>query len=383
MSCESCYNGCVQVTPDECVRYTGPDSLALEIQTGDSLAVVEGKLIDAVTSFFDGSGINIELNTGFVCNLLQAYLPASPDSKYPLPDLLTAIIRTVCNIQDYEIGNLYYQLSLLQGIYDVKCLTDVAPDAGTVAVLQSTINKTCDTANDLAVLTEDVTNNYVRLADLNMLIQAYLDSQSGNINQQYKKMVPYTVVEYYDPLTNFDGSGAGIQNLGWDKVYLCNGSNGTPDKRGRVGVGAIKNVPGGPLNPSVDPVYTGNPNYDLGDTGGINSVVLGLNNIPNHTHTATVLVTETTHTHAIASSGTYGAGGPSLGPGGTLQAAMYEDGNGSYRLSNSTTSPANLGVTSPTKTNLTVGVTNSSVGNGVAHTNIQPVVAAYYIMYIP
>jgi microcystin-dependent protein len=373
----------VQVTPDECVRYTGPDSIALEIQTGDTLATVDQKLIDTVTSMLDGSGIKIELNPGFICDLLQTYLPSVPDSKYPLPDLITAIIRTVCFMQVYEIGGLYFQLSLLQGEYDIQCLEDVAFDDGTVKVLQATITKTCQTADNLAVLTEDVNNNYVKLADLNMLIQAYLDSQSGNITQQYKKMVPYTAVEYYGPLTNFDATGAGLTNLGWNKIYLCNGSNGTPDKRGRVGVGAINGVPGGPLNPSVDPTYVGNPNYDLGDTGGINSVALGLNNIPNHTHTATVLVSEAPHTHALASVGTYGAGGPTLGPGGTLQVVMSEEGNGSYRLSNSTTSPANLGVTSPTKTNLTVGVTNSSVGNGVAHTNIQPVVAAYYIMYIP
>ena len=48
-------------------------------------------------------------------------------------------------------------------------------------------------------------------------------------------MVPYTVVEYYGPLTYFDNTGAGQGD--WDRIFLCNGLNGTPDKRGRVAVG--------------------------------------------------------------------------------------------------------------------------------------------------
>jgi microcystin-dependent protein len=364
MSCESCYNGCVQVTPDECVRYTGPDSVPLDIQTGDSLAVVEQQLISKVTSFLDGTGIKVDINPGFICPIVQTYLPITPDCLYTVPDYLTAVTRGICAVQD-EIGILGYELSRLQGTYDVNCLVGVLPTDGTVTILQATINKLCQTAADLTALSLEVSTNYVKVTDLNSLIQAYLDSQSGDITQQYKKMVPYTAIEYYGPLSNFDGSGAGICDLGWDKVYLCNGANGTPDKRGRVGVGAIKNVPGGPLNPSVNPIYTGNPNYDLGDTVGINSVTLGTNNLPPHTHGTTVntTVTDPGHTHLAGKTGENGGGG-------TIGLSSNPGAN--YSTSSSTT-----GIS----VNTTVAI--GSTGSGVAHTNIQPVVAAYYIMYIP
>ena len=381
-SCDACYNGCVETVSDQCVRYTGPDSLALEIQTGDSLAIVEERLIDYLTSCLDGTGINVAINPGIICPVVETFLPVTPDCIYTVPEYLTALTRSICYVQD-EISVLQFELGKLQGIYNVNCLVGVLPDSGTVAILQATINRLCVVDFNLTALTLNVNNNYVKLSDLNSLIQAYLDEQSGNNSQQYKKMIPYVALEYYGPLTNFDGAGAGLQSLGWDKVYLCNGANGTPDKRGRVGVGAIQDVPGGPLNPAVDPAYTGNPNYNLGDTGGVNSVVLGVNNLPTHTHTPAVVVTEAPHDHSLASVGTNGEGGPTLGPGGTLQVEMAESGNGSYRLSNSTTALATLGKTSSTLTNITVGVTNANTGSNVPHTNIQPVVAAYYIMYIP
>lgn len=51
--------------------------------------------------------------------------------------------------------------------------------------------------------------------------------------------------------------------LGW---YLCNGSNGTPDLRNRFIVGA-------------------GSNYTVGNTGGVNTVTLTINQIPSHSHT--------------------------------------------------------------------------------------------------
>ena len=118
-------------------------------------------------------------------------------------------------------------------------------------------------------------------------------------------MIPFTVLEYYGPLTNFDGTGAGITALGFDKIYLCNGLNGTPDKRGRVGVGAVDSVPGGPLDAAVNPAAsTFNPNYAVYDVGGANSVALITSQLPAHSHSAsgTTTVTLADHFHFAAST---------------------------------------------------------------------------------
>ena len=52
---------------------------------------------------------------------------------------------------------------------------------------------------------------------------------------------------------------------GW---VLCNGSNSTPDLRGKFVVG----------------YHDSNGDYDVNDTGGVESVTLTVNQIPSHTH---------------------------------------------------------------------------------------------------
>ena len=227
----------------------------------------------------------------------------------------------------------------------------------------------------MAALSLDVSTNYVKLADLNTLIQAYLDSQSGNTTQQNAKMVPLVAYEYYGSLDNFDDTGAGISSLGWDRVYICNGSNGTPDKRGFVAVGAINGVPGGPLNANVDPVYAGNPNYSLYSVSGTNTVTLTLPQIPSHTHTANVVQSTSTEANGllIDPGHFHYVGKPDQWYPGTGSAALFNSGN--YHQS----STAKTGIS--VKTN--VGVSNNYTGEGQSHSNIQPVIAAYYIMYIP
>jgi len=367
MSCESCYNGCVETVSDQCVRYTGPNSVPLQIQTGDPLLSVEEALINAVVSFLDGSGISITVDPSYYCALVTQYLPAGP--VHTVPQMFTALVRAACSLQG-QVTSINATLATLNADYVVDCLTGVIPSDDTHTILQAVINKLCALEDTVSALSLDVSTNYVKLSDLDALIAAYLAGQSGNVTQQYLKMVPFTVVEYYGPLTNFDATGAGVPGLGWDKVFLCNGSNGTPDKRGRVGVGAIVNVPGGPLNAAVDPSYTGNPNYAIEDIAGANLVAISTNQLPSHTHTAVAsassIVTDPGHSHYAGNS-----------PEGW-------DSSGSIGIVNRTpqnvqTTVSTTGITVAT----TVNVSNSNTGSGQGHANIQPVLAAYYIMYIP
>jgi microcystin-dependent protein len=200
-------------------------------------------------------------------------------------------------------------------------------------------------------------------------------------------MVPYVAYEYYGPLTNFVGTGMGIPANGFYKVYLCNGLNGTPDKRGRVAVGAIASVPGGPLDAAVNPANAGNPNYALYNKSGANTVTLIASQIPSHTHAASVSATGTVpnHTHIVM-----GGGGPESGsvPNATqvISNETSQGGNASYKMLPANVQSHNSGITSASgagSVSLTVAVTNANTGGGSSHPNIQPVIAAYYIMYIP
>ena len=104
---------------------------------------------------------------------------------------------------------------------------------------------------------------------------------------------------------------------------LCNGSNNTPDLRGRFVVG----------------YHDSNTDYDVDDTGGSESVTLTVNQIPAHTHT---------HTKATHPSGSGPEQNQSGGP---------ED-----------------------RTNFGDTGTTSSTGGGQSHENRPPYYALCYIM---
>jgi microcystin-dependent protein len=356
------------------------------IDAGDSLYQVEIALIEKVISFLNGSGINISVNPVDLCNYMQTFLPAG--STFTLPTIITGIVRAICDTNS-SIVSINNTLNVLNANYTIGCLTGVTATTDTHDIVQATINKLCTVAADLDALELNVDTNYVKLADLDALIAAYIASTSGGgSTQQYLKMVPFVAYEYYGPITNFDGSGIGIPANGFFKVYLCNGLNGTPDKRGRVAVGAIQNVPGGPLDAAVNPANAGNPNYALYNTAGANTVTLITSQIPVHTHNATVVASGSVgdHTHIIM-----GGDGPNTSGANptALQVAANENaegGNGSYNIRPAVSQVHNSGITSASgagPVSLSVAVSNSNAGSGGAHQNIQPVIASYYIMYIP
>lgn len=366
MSCSNCYNGCVETTSDKCVRYTGENVPELGIETGDNLLSVEQVLINKIISFLDGTGINITVDPTAYCLLVTKYLsPCFPECGTPtVVDLFTALVKAACDLQE-QVDTI--NASLVPPTYNVDCLTGVTSSSTTAQVLQAVITKLCALGVDLEALALDVDTNYVKLADLNSLIAAYLASQGGS-TQQYVKMVPYTMVQYFGPLSYFDSTGAGFAAQGWDKIYLCNGLNGTPDMRGRVPVGAIALVPGGALDPAVNPAFLGNLNYALGDAAGANTITLSTAQLPPHTHTntATSIVTDPGHKHTYEHAESY-VGSPT----------STTAGSGAANPLTVDSSTSTTGITVDT----TVAIDNT--GNGNAHENIQPVRACYYIMYIP
>jgi microcystin-dependent protein len=382
MSCSNCYNGCAEIVSDKCVRYTGIDVPVLGIQTGDSLSYIEQSLIEFLTSTLNGVGIKPIIDPAIICAIVNANLPTC--GEFTLNDYLSALIKSVCDLQT-QIVVLDSRLDVIEANYTVECLTGVTSTSGTHAILQAVITKLCDFDLELSALALDVDTNYVKISELDTLIQAYLDSLPAS-SKQYNKMIPYTVVEYYGSLSYFDATGAGLGD--WEKIYLCNGLNGTPDKRGRVPVGAIQLVPGGALSSVVNPAVAGNPNYAVGDAiFGANTITLSAAQIPAHTHVATTAVTVTdTHRHFIAADiaenlpNLANATSPIVR---TSNEGIYAE----YALrANTTGLDATVGRTSQTAVgsiNVGVGVTNAVNVGDQSHSNIQPTLACYYIMYIP
>ena len=380
MSCsncppEPCYNGCVQVVSDQCVRYTGLDSIPLDISSGDNLQVVIENIIDNLVPLLSGTGDKITIASAIRCAIVNGYLPTPVGTnQWTSEQLFQTLVEVVCDLQT-QITAIDAEIDALNANYNIDCLDGVTSSSDTHAIVQAIINKLCETVDDLTTLELDVDTNYVKLADLDALIAAYIASQGGGSStQQYLKMVPYVAYEYYGSLTNFDGSGIGIPANGFFKVYLCNGLNGTPDKRGRVAVGAIQNVPGAPLDAAVNPANAGNPNYALSGTTGANTVTLITSQIPAHSHNAvaasTASVSPNPHSHTVSwQKGQADQNEPGV------YGELYDARTPYDRTT--TTSTVSLTV------DVSTGVTISSTGSGAAHSNIQPVIAAYYIMYIP
>jgi len=375
MSCTNCYGGCTQIVSDQCVRYTGIDVPILGIQNGDSLSVVEQSLITFLTSVLDGTGIKPNIPNEIICSLVQGYLPVCEDLSEV--DLIKALIQSACDLQT-QITTQKGRIDTIEAPYTLSCVTGVAPTDGTHAVLQAVITKLCSVDTALTALTLNVSTNYVALADLNTLIQAYLDSIVPG-TQQYLKMVPYTILPYFGSLSHFDITGAGTGD--WIKIYLCNGNNGTPDLRGRVPVGAIVGVGGGALAPAVNPGSSAfNPNYALGDTVyGTNSVTLITNQLPSHLHS----ITDVTHTHLTVYDNGNPTGQVGVSPTNTAPIVRTND-NGAttaYSIQGPIGGSApNTCITSANYTGITS--TNNSGGN-LGHDNKQPALAVYFIMYIP
>lgn len=377
MSCNNCYNGCVETTSDKCVRYTGNNVEELSIETNDSLYVVEQALIDAVVSLLDGTGLLITIDPTAYCALVLDYLPVSPFFSTPTAvTLFEALVKAACDLQTQTSTNTA-SIDTLNSDYTIDCLDGVTASSDTHDIVQAIIDKVCELGVDLAALALDVDTNYVKIADLDTYIAAYLASVSPSTNN-YEKMVPYVAYEYYGSLAGFNASGVGSGV--WTKVYLCNGLNGTPDKRGRVAVGAIVNMGTNTLNaavdPTVDPTY--NPNYTVNQILGSNSVTLLTAQIPVHTHVPTVTDNHFHYQYAnvinttdvVVDSSNYVARALNLDPGTNLEYTM-----------NATLTTPTVGKSGGTQG--TISVSNANAGSGGAHDNKQPVIAAYYIMYIP
>ena len=358
MGCSNCYNGCTEIVSDKCVKYTGLDVAVLGIKNGDSLSYVEQAIIEFLTSTLNGTGIILNIEPQVLCYTVDKYLEDC--AELTLVNVTNAIIKAACDIQG-QVNVLGETVDEINGEFDIACLEGVESTSTNHQVLQAVITKLCEVDSTLAALALTLETNYVKLADLDALIAEYLATQSTS-TKLYNKMVPYTVVEFYGDLAGkFDTTGAGLGD--WEKIYLCNGNNGTPDKRGRSPIGAIVGVGGGTLSPAVDPAYTGNPNYAVTNTAGANFVTLTPLQIPAHTHTATAISTDAGHTHSYITA---------LGDGSaTGNAVSHPDG------------PLTTRQTGTGNANITTTVTINSTGGGEAHNNIHPVLACYYIMYIP
>jgi microcystin-dependent protein len=369
MSCTNCFNGCTEITSDKCVRYTGADIPALGIQNGDTLQFVEQTLAQFLITTLNGTGIKPIVDLQGVCSIVANNIPVCVGCTGPtLNDLLQALIDSACDLQDL-ISGVVGNIETLEGPYNEGCLTVVDTTfSNTHNVLQAVITKLC--ALDVSLTnTINSLNNYVLESELANLVVTILEDEGlvGPVTKEYTKMVPYVAYPWFAPISvvtgNFDSTGAGLVAGPYEKVNFCNGQNFTPDMRGRVPAGVTNGMLGGAMDPEVDPLLPGNPTYGANPFSkhGTNSITLQKSEMPVHTHANTIQFNDPGHNHANA-------------PGN----AILSDG-----LPNFLSGYTSNGSTVFNTTGITVGITNVPEGESRAHSNTQPTIGCYYIMYIP
>ena len=296
-NCTNCYNGCTEIVSDRCVKYTGIDIPTLGIQTGDTLSFVEQALISFLLSTLNGTGIKIDLGNIDVCTVVQKYLPTCGDLT--IVDISKALVQAACDLQE-QVDAIDAELAILNADYTIPigpsptftpCLTGVTASSDTHAIVQAVINKVCAIQVDLVALALDLETNYVPKGEpLNNYIAAYLAS-TGTSTLVSSKMVPYSILPYYGDLSHFNGTGAGTGD--WDRIFLCNGLNSTPDLRGRVPVG-VTSMLNASFPSQTQPGLNGNPDYNAKGitTFGANQVTLNETQLPAHTHLGATVAAE-------------------------------------------------------------------------------------------
>jgi microcystin-dependent protein len=386
MSCTNCFNGCSEITSDKCVKYTGADIPTLGIQNGDTLQFVEQTLAEFLINALNGSGIKPNIDPTIICNAVSVNLPTC--GEFTIVDLISGLIKSVCDLQEeidliiVDVEEINAALAILNAPYTVPpCIDGEVDNTSTHDVLQALLDNFC-------ALVISLPETYVALngpGGIQDIITQALEDEGliGNgSTKQYTKMIPYVAYPWFAPLSyvtgKFDINGAGITGLEFENVYFCNGNfPNVPDLRGRVLAGATTGMAGGPFNAAVDPNTVGNPNYLVNPsftTTGVNFVTLQKSEMPQHFHTNTAVSIAVAHDHDSMLFS------PSLRAISSLGTGINASGRGVN--SNDPSSQKTI-KTSEEVVDVNTTVTIDPEGQNQAHTNTQPTIGCYYIMYIP
>jgi len=350
MPCTNCFNNCGAIlTSDKCVKYTGPDIEFLDIETGDSLYMLEASLIEQLENAVAGTGITFEEFAA--CETITEALDGADEN---LATIIQAISDVICTMKA-DITELQEDIDPPLSISGACLGLDASPTRD--EVLQALATKVCS----LSATVTTISGNYVTTESICELVEDCV-GDSDISSQEYSRMPKYVALPYHGPLNVFDSEGKGISSAGYDKVYICNGqvvgTFVTPDYRGRSPLGVNQGLPGGTLDAAVDPALINNAGYNIsqGTKKGAYTDTLSIAQMPSHSHA----VTDPGHTHSEIGPGNIGDH-----PGGS---AGFDRPNGSQ--TNSTGSA-------------TTGITLSATGSSTPHNSTHPVIGAVFIIYIP
>jgi hypothetical protein len=109
-NCSNCFNGCVDIISDKCIKYTGEPVEFIGITTGAPLSEVERRITDYLSTVLDGTGIIPKFDDTELCEAITDNLPT--EGVITLNVILTALISTICDLKT-QIDTLTSEVAAL------------------------------------------------------------------------------------------------------------------------------------------------------------------------------------------------------------------------------------------------------------------------------
>lgn len=362
---------CTQVYSTDCAIWQGKSVPLLGICCGDTVTEVETAIIERLLTVLDGTGIDLSAvdlrNCVFLLdlignkdknlfNLIQMLVDADCNLKKMIDDINKAIAPT---------GNNY--------VFDFLCFQTPTGIKKTEDVVQFLIKSLCDLKKELDQLKSDtggVTNN-INTTVGNFLLTA-INSAGGNgirkegTGKDVKITItgmppPGTALPYTGSLNIFDNTGKGIAGTPGDGWYIYNGLNETPDYRGYTFMGATEAIPGGPLDPRVDPVLLNDAQakHIYNEKKGEVKHKLTVSELPSFTPS----ISSATGTVSIPLY---------------QKATRHQDSNSSVTMYGPDNSGGSIVPTS-LNGNVNLNISMNSIGGDLGHNNIPPVFVGVWI----
>ena len=383
---------------DQTVQYTGPAITSLGICTGDTLAEIEGVLLQKIVNYATGVGISIPGIglAGSSCAALFSECISCCDSCTDLPCLLTCYFNAICTLYT-DVQAMQTELNSFSTGYNTACLSGVSSSSPLHDVLQELIVEFCALSSAFGVLQGTLSNFQAGIGNTigNFLATAITSSQQApgltgphiaksgtgaSLQLNFMGFCPIGVVlPYVGSLSNFSG-GVGLANTpvyGWS---LANGANGTVNMMGQVPVGITTMGGSLPSNAStlsgsfvttgIDGTFPGSATVTLNSGQVPATGITGSLNDPGHNHglyysmEGAASGTDTQKINPIGTGGLYNSAYTDLE---TVPASFPSSqvGGTVFIIYN--------------KTGISLGSDTRVAGGGGSHNNMQPSTGVYYI----
>lgn len=348
-----------------CTYYEGPSIPLFGICTGDPITYVIKAITDKILELIAEDELELASITLDNCNIIKDKLGAK-DKTYA--NLIQVLIDYQCTLTEL-VNTLQEQIdgspSNVSYAFDLKCITPVGTPANTDAIVQGIINKVCaletqvnNIGPNVEVIVNEAAGTFLGSAITANGNRGITKAGSGSTTtiNFYALVPPLCPIPYIGPASNFDSNGKGLVGTAYDGWYFLDGQNGRLDARGRVLVPAVLDVPGGGLDPAVDPTQPYNPStsYRNGDKFGENYHKLTLGELPS----VQPIINDPGHSH------TY------------LKPLQFSNGDKSG-------APDYVAVQNGQTTVATTGITINPFGGGDIHNNRQPslVITGYIVRF--